>query len=102
MAFTSTSQIGADGRTTEISRSQLPLGAQVQDGGVQFRVWAPKRARVDVVLEEDGRSFPLTKDGHGYFSALVPIASAGMSYWYRVDNGRRTPTPAPAFSRPGR
>jgi maltooligosyltrehalose trehalohydrolase len=101
MAFTSTSQIGADGRTTETSRSQLPLGAQVEDGAVQFRVWAPKRARVDVVLEEDGRSFPLTKDGHGYFSALVPIASTGMSYWYRVDNGETYPDPCSRFQPTG-
>ena len=79
----------------------MTLGAQVEPGGVRFRVWAPKRARVDVVLEEDGRSFPLTKDSEGYFSALVPIASAGMSYWYRVDNGETYPDPCSRFQPSG-
>jgi len=97
MAFTSTSQERTDGRTTEKPRWQMALGAQIEPAGVRFRVWAPKRARVDVVLEEDGRSFPLTKDSEGYFSALVPIASAGMSYWYRVDNGESYPDPCSRF-----
>ena len=51
--------------------------AQVERGGVRFCVWAPKRNRVDVVLEE-GRSFPLTKDEEGYFSAHVPIAAPAI------------------------
>jgi maltooligosyltrehalose trehalohydrolase len=71
----------------------MTLGAQVESTGVRFRVWAPKRARVDVVLEEDGRSFPLTKDEAGYFSALVPIARTGMTYRYRLDNGETFPDP---------
>ncbi len=29
----------------------LPIGAEVRGGGVHFRVWAPKRRRVEVVLE---------------------------------------------------
>ena len=62
----------------------MTLGAQVEPGGVRFRVWAPKRERVDVALEEDCRSFPLTKDKTGYFSGYVPIAKAGMSYRYPI------------------
>lgn len=81
--------------TTEPWR--MTLGAQVEPGGVRFRVWAPKRARVDVVLEEDGRSFPLTKDEQGYFSGHVPIAAAGMTYRYRLDNGEAYPDPCSRF-----
>jgi 1,4-alpha-glucan branching enzyme len=43
----------------------MTLGAQVESVGVRFRAWAPKRARIDVVLEDDGRSFPLLKDEAG-------------------------------------
>ena len=75
------------------SEWHMTLGAQVEAGGVRFRVWAPKRARVDVVLEEGGRSFPLMKDEAGYFSGLVPIATAGMLYRYRLDNGDVYPGP---------
>jgi len=79
----------------------MTLGAQVEPDGVRFRVWAPKRARVDVVLEEDGRSFPLLKDEAGYFSALVPIAAAGMSYRYRLDNGESYPDPCSRYQPQG-
>jgi maltooligosyltrehalose trehalohydrolase len=101
MAFTSTSEIRTNGKTLETSGWQLTLGAQVEEGGVRFRVWAPERARVDVVLEEDGRSFPLTKDSQGYFAASVPIASAGMCYRYRLDNGETYPDPCSRFQPAG-
>ncbi|HEU4683901.1 MAG TPA: malto-oligosyltrehalose trehalohydrolase [Nitrospira sp.] len=77
------------------------LGAHVEEDGVRFCVWAPKRARVDVVLEDDGRSFPLLKDETGYFSGLVPIAKAGMSYRYRVDNGESYPDPCARYQPQG-
>ena len=79
------------------SEWHMTLGAQVEAGGVRFRVWAPKRARVDVVLEESGRSFPLMKDEAGYFSGLVPIATAGMLYRYRLDNGDAYPDPCSRY-----
>ena len=61
MTITSSSNVIGEHATS--SRTwQMTLGAQVEPGGVRFRVWAPKRARVDVVLEDDGRSFPLLKD----------------------------------------
>ena len=83
------------------SEWHMTLGAQVETGGVRFRVWAPKRARVDVVLEEGGRSFPLMKDEAGYFSGLVPIATAGMHYRYRLDNGDAYPDPCSRYQPQG-
>jgi maltooligosyltrehalose trehalohydrolase len=80
---------------------RMTLGAQVESVGVRFRVWAPKRARVDVVLEDDGRSFPLLKDEAGYFSGLVPIAAAGMRYRYRLDNGEAYPDPCSRYQPEG-
>jgi maltooligosyltrehalose trehalohydrolase len=79
----------------------MTLGAQVEPAGVRFRVWAPKRARVDVVLEDEGRSFPLLKDEAGYFSGLVPIATAGMLYRYRLDNGEAYPDPCSRYQPQG-
>ncbi|HZH50131.1 MAG TPA: hypothetical protein VFD86_10205, partial [Nitrospira sp.] len=90
-----------DDRTACEPKWRMTLGAQVESGGVRFRVWAPKRVRLDVVLEEDGRSFPLTKDEAGYFSALVPIAEAGMSYRYRLDNGEAYPDPCSRYQPQG-
>ena len=69
---------------------RLPVGAEIApDGGVHFRVWAPKRRRVDVVLEgparAPARAHPLEPEEDGYFSALVPEASAGTRYRFRLD-----------------
>ena len=35
-------------------RRRYPVGAEVTDGGVAFRVWAPKRRHVAVVIEDGG------------------------------------------------
>ena len=73
----------------------FPLGARcVPDGGVQFRVWAPKRRQVEVVLD-GGRTHELAPEGGGYFSGYVPAARAGMLYRYRLD-GEDPPYPDPA------
>jgi maltooligosyltrehalose trehalohydrolase len=90
----------AEGVVTAVPRPPW-LGAQVEPDGVRFCLWAPKRARVDVVLEEEGRSVPLTKDPDGYFSGLVSIAAAGMSYRYRLDNGESYPDPCSRFQPQG-
>ena len=79
----------------------MTLGAQVESGGVRFRVWAPKRTRVDVVLDDLGQSFPLEKDEAGYFSGLMPAARAGMTYRYRLDNGEAYPDPCSRFQPSG-
>ncbi len=98
---TSTPQEVLDVSASSNMQWHMTLGAQVESTGVRFRVWAPKRARVDVVLEEDGRSFPLTKDEAGYFSALVPIARTGMTYRYRLDNGETFPDPCSRYQPQG-
>ena len=73
---------------------RLPIGAEVQPGGgVHFRVWAPRRKRVDVVLEPGpdasgdvtAEAIALDADRDGYFAAHVPQAHAGSWYRYRLD-----------------
>ena len=77
------------------------LGAEVlPDGGVRFRVWADRNARVDVVVGEDpqrdgGRTYPLAPEQDGYFSATVPQAKAGDCYLFRL-NGQAELYPDPA------
>lgn len=79
----------------------MTLGAQVGEDGVSFRVWAPKRERVEVVFEGTDRSLPLTKDPLGYFSGSASAAAAGMSYRYRVDGGDSFPDPCSRFQPDG-
>jgi maltooligosyltrehalose trehalohydrolase len=83
---------------------RLPVGAELLpgDGGVHFRVWAPRRSRVEVVLEGDGAAFDLEREEGGYFSALVREASAGALYRFRLDgDGWRYPDPASRFQPEG-
>ncbi len=63
---------------------RLPVGAEVVPGGVHFRVWAPIRASVEVLIE-GGPMVALGAEGGGYFSALVPGIGAGACYKFRLD-----------------
>jgi len=85
---------------------RLPVGAEpVPGGGVHFRVWAPLRRRVAVVLENPGeepRAFPLAAETGGYFSDHVREARAGARYRFRLDDDERLyPDPASRFQPDG-
>jgi maltooligosyltrehalose trehalohydrolase len=83
-------------------RRRLPVGAEVVPGrGVHFRVWAPIRKAVEVVLG-DGRTFPLAAEPGGYFSGLVEGIGDGARYRLRLDGGDFLyPDPAARFSPEG-
>jgi maltooligosyltrehalose trehalohydrolase len=77
-----------------------PIGAEPQGGGVHFRVWAPSRRRVEVVLET-GVSTELTREPDGYFSGIVSEAAHGTRYRLRLDAGKCFPDPASRFQPEG-
>lgn len=77
------------------------LGATVVDAGVAFRVWAPKRERVDVWLEDLHEAVILQKDERGYFTGIVPQAEAGMCYRYRLDGETLCPDPCSRYQPEG-
>jgi maltooligosyltrehalose trehalohydrolase len=76
---------------------RLPFGAELQpDGSTHFRVWAPMRRRVEVVIEgasSHRETIPLSTAG-GCFEG-VGLAPAGTRYRYRLD-GEDPPNPDPA------
>ena len=77
-----------------------PIGAEVIGDAVDFRVWAPDRRDVAVVVGD--RDFPLDREGNGYFHALVRDAHAGTGYRFRLDGERETfPDPASRFQPEG-
>jgi len=55
----------------------------VSGGGTHFRVWAPRRRHVEVVI--DGRGSALREEEDGYFAGHVARAEAGTLYQYRLD-----------------
>lgn len=75
---------------------RLDLGANVVEGGVQFRVWAPNARLVEVVLEGQAgaqRRQALTPGDDGYHDGLVVGARAGDRYRYSLDDGPPFPDP---------
>ncbi|MHB8998302.1 MAG: malto-oligosyltrehalose trehalohydrolase, partial [Thermoanaerobaculia bacterium] len=79
---------------------RLPIGAEVVEGGVHFRVWASGQRIASVVV--DGRNYALEPDAEGYASRLVPGAGAGSRYGYLFDDDEKIyPDPASRFQPEG-
>jgi len=76
---------------------RLPIGAEIlEEGGVHFRVWAPKRQQVEIVIEPgSGKGIPLLPEAKGYFAGLAAGVGAGARYRFRLD-GEKTLYPDPA------
>ncbi len=95
-------------QSLSLSERRLPIGAEERpDGGVHFRVWAPLRNQVRVVLES-GPGSPGTLDlarepgDAGYYSAVCPQAAAGTAYRYELDgDSMRYPDPASRYQPDG-
>ncbi|HUK17555.1 MAG TPA: malto-oligosyltrehalose trehalohydrolase [Bryobacteraceae bacterium] len=81
---------------------RFPIGAEVlhDSSGVHFRVWAPRRRKVEVMLE-GGAAVPLEREPGGHFSGLVAEAHAGSLYRFRLDGGGAFPDPASRFQPEG-
>ncbi len=85
-------------------RRRLPVGAEVQESGVHFRVWAPHSGSVVAVCTLPGgeSEVALEPEGNGYFSAFAPDAGAGTKYRFRLDGGDELyPDPASRFQPEG-
>ena len=90
-------------KTTSFQR-RLPVGAEVQPkGGVHFRVWAPRRDRVEVVLDKGAIRQELEReDSEGYYSGFVAKAKAGQRYHFLLDDSDYAyPDPASRFQPEG-
>ena len=95
-------------KATERSCS-LHIGANVlPQGGAHFRVWAPRRHTVEVVIEggdergSNNRAFELATEGQGYFSGVIRSVGDGALYRFRLDGGERLyPDPASRYQPEG-
>jgi maltooligosyltrehalose trehalohydrolase len=80
--------------------ASLHLGATVREDGIVFRVWAPARRMVEVVV--DGRRpLAMTRQSDGTFEATAPGLAAGARYQYRLDGERHRPDPASRYQPDG-
>jgi maltooligosyltrehalose trehalohydrolase len=65
---------------------RYPIGAELVEAGVHFRVWAPAAKRLAVVVEGAGEHV-LEPEAGGYFSGHVRNIGAGARYRFRLDDG---------------
>jgi maltooligosyltrehalose trehalohydrolase len=78
-----------------------PVGAElIAPGRTHFRVWAPPRQRVELVIE-GGESVELAREGEGYHSGEAAVG-AGALYRFRLDGEEMLyPDPASRFQPDG-
>ena len=77
---------------------RYPVGAEVApEGGVHFRIWAPRCRTAEVVIGElaDEYAKDLIREDDGYFALHLPDLEAGALYRFRLD-GKPTLYPDPA------
>jgi maltooligosyltrehalose trehalohydrolase len=79
---------------------RMPFGADVRDGSVAFRLWAPSRAQAAVIV--DGIEHALEPRAGGWFERTVEGAGPGAHYAFAFpDAGLRVPDPASRFQPAG-
>ncbi len=83
-------------------RRRFAIGAELKEGGVHFRLWAPAHTRVTLVLEDERREIALRTEGNGYHSLLVDRLGAGARYRFRLgDDSYLHADPASRFQPEG-
>ena len=80
---------------------RLPVGAEVlPNGGVHFRVWAPRAGKLALVLRgmkgtKPPNEMPMMPEDKGYWSCTQADAAAGSDYGFRIDGSEKIyPDPA--------
>ncbi len=100
-----------------LHQRRLSVGAEVLPrGGTHFRVWAPRRRKVEVVIESGGGrgqqpdrglrstelAIELKPEDSGYFSGVAETVGDGAIYRFRLDGGEKLyPDPASRFQPEG-
>jgi maltooligosyltrehalose trehalohydrolase len=70
-------------------------GAQLSPRGeCSFRVWAPLKHKVTLLLPEHNRMHDMQQDADGYWEVSVPGIKPGTLYYYVLDDNGRRPDPA--------
>ncbi|MFU8818026.1 MAG: malto-oligosyltrehalose trehalohydrolase, partial [Pseudomonadales bacterium] len=74
-------------------------GPKLLADGVEFRLWAPDSASVDLLIEvaEAWDSRPMVADDDGWWRLRVAEAGAGSRYRYQLADGLQVPDPASRF-----
>jgi len=76
---------------------RMPFGAELEDGRVRFRLWAPGARTVGVKLIDAARVLAMQQSDDGWFELRTEAARAGHRYRYVIDDEIDVPDPAARF-----
>jgi maltooligosyltrehalose trehalohydrolase len=90
----------------ESIRNALPMGAEITAAGTRFRVWAPERNTVQLLLVDRGghelTRHHLDREPNGFFSTSIQGARHGTLYYFQLDDdSKKYPDPASRFQPQG-
>jgi 1,4-alpha-glucan branching enzyme/maltooligosyltrehalose trehalohydrolase len=75
----------------------MPFGGRLREGGgAVFRLWAPGARLAELAIEGGAtpKLHPARADGQGWWECVVPEATAGTPYRWRIDGQQLVPDPA--------
>lgn len=100
-----TSNTATNNNAPLLAKRQYAIGAEHLADGVHFRLWAPKRQRIQLQLINDKDIVSTTEmfnEDNGYFSWQIVDAKPGMRYGFLLDNDAFLyPDPASRFQPDG-
>ncbi|MEM1443869.1 MAG: malto-oligosyltrehalose trehalohydrolase, partial [Verrucomicrobiota bacterium] len=66
-----------------------------EKGVTTWRVWAPRAAEINLILDQDGASdcLAMEPEASGYFTISAKGANPGQRYGYQLDGGPIRPDP---------
>jgi malto-oligosyltrehalose trehalohydrolase len=80
-----------------VTRSHvLPQGAELHEGGVRFRLWAPSQTHIGIVID-DREPVAMAHQPEGWFELVTVGAHPGSRYRYVLQDGLQVPDPAARF-----
>lgn len=77
----------------------MHFGAKLQDGAVEFHLWAPKHLSMQLIYWADGEEHhcDMRRETTGWFSTTVQGMKCGDHYLYALEDGTRVADPASYF-----
>ncbi len=78
----------------------MPFGAEPRpQGGVRFRLWAPRHTRIGLRLEseQNPRTIEMRPEPGGWHEHFEPALGAGTQYRFALPDGTLVPDPASRF-----
>jgi maltooligosyltrehalose trehalohydrolase len=72
------------------------FGAEIVDGAVSYRLWAPNQDSVAIVLNE-GQPQSMRKSAGGWHEFTDSNSQAGTLYRFQLEDGTRVPDPASRY-----